>query len=319
MDMKVVRDIKDLPEALTGAAVAIGNFDGVHRGHRKVIAFAKARAEAVKTVTAVLTFEPHPRTFFDRDTAPKRLTRVAEKLRLLRDAGVEIVYVLRFDAKLAELPAEQFIHHVLTETLKIKDVTTGDAFVFGKGRLGTPKLIKAGAEYSGKYSANAVEALADAGGAISSTRIRGLLSEGNVQEAAALLGRPYTIRGRVIRGDQRARGLGYPTANIALPSFLATPAFGVYTVEVKRQGSDIAHKGVANLGVRPTFGGGRALLEVHLLDQSVNLYGEMLEVTFLKRIREEKTFETLAALASQIAKDAVEVRAWFKERDKVEE
>ena len=264
----------------------------------------KARAEAVKAPKAVLTFEPHPRSYFDKEAAPKKLTSLAEKLRLFREEGVDIVYILRFNQALAELPAEHFIHQVLAQQLAIRDVTTGDAFVFGKGRLGTAKLIKAGAEYSGKYTANTVPARMQAGSPVSSSRIRALLAVGKVEEVAALLGRDYTLRGPVIAGDKRARGLGYPTANIALAPFRAVPAYGVYAVDVQRPGSEVWERGIANLGVRPTFGGGRALLEVHLLGQSLNLYGQRLTVRFLHRLREEKKFENMAQLAAQIARDA---------------
>jgi len=313
--MKIVRDIAGLPEMLKGAAVAIGNFDGVHLGHRDVLALMKARAEAVKAPKAVLTFEPHPRSYFDKEAAPKKLTSLAEKLRLFREEGVDIVYILRFNQALAELPAEHFIHQVLAQQLAIRDVTTGDAFVFGKGRLGTAKLIKAGAEYSGKYTANTVPARMQAGSPVSSSRIRALLAVGKVEEVAALLGRDYTLRGPVIAGDKRARGLGYPTANIALAPFRAVPAYGVYAVDVQRPGSEVWERGIANLGVRPTFGGGRALLEVHLLGQSLNLYGQRLTVRFLHRLREEKKFENMAQLAAQIARDAAAVKAWFKARE----
>lgn len=314
--MRIVRHIENMPTELQGAAVAIGNFDGLHLGHKAVLNLMKARAEALKVKKAVLTFEPHPRKFFDKDKAPGRLVRISDKFRALREAGVEIVYVLRFDRKLAELPAEQFIHQVLAQALDIKDVTTGENFAFGKGKLGNVGLLKAGAEFSGKYSANAVAGFQVDKQPVSSSRVRALLAEGKVEKAAELLGRPYALNGRVIRGDARARTLGYPTANIVLPPYMALPAFGVYVVEARIAGQGEAMYGVANIGVKPTFGGtARPVLEVHLLDRSVPLYGKMLEVTLLTRLRPEKKFENVAQLAAQIARDAVAVRQWFHTRD----
>lgn len=314
--MKVVRNITSLPIELRQAAIAIGNFDGLHKGHLAVLRLMMARAEALKVKKAVLTFEPHPKAYFDKENAPKRLMRVSDKLRGLRDLGVEIVYVLRFNQALAELPAEQFIHAVLAETLAIKDVSTGEDFVFGKGRLGNVGLIKAGAEFSGKYSANAVAPVLIDKKPVSSSRIRSLLAEGKVEELTALLGREYRLKGRVIAGDKRARTLGYPTANIALPPYHATPAYGVYIVEVQRSADAAFEYGVANIGVRPTFGNSnRPLLEVHLLDKSIDLYGAQIEVKFIKRLREEKRFDSLAALAAQIARDAFATRQFFLARD----
>lgn len=313
--MRIVRQIENLPPALQGAAVAIGNFDGLHLGHRGVLNLMKARADALQTGKAVLTFEPHPRRFFDKENAPKRLSRISDKFRDLRDAGVEIVYVMRFRQPLAELPAEQFIHQVLSQALGVKDVTTGDNFVFGKGRLGNVGLLKAGAEFSGKYSANAVPPVVAGAQPVSSSRVRALLAEGAVEKTEALLGKAYSLNGRVVHGDQRARTLGYPTANIVLPPYLATPAYGVYIVEVTRAGSDEVMYGVANIGVKPTFGGTKPVLEVHLLDRSLGLYGEKLVVRFLVRLRPEKKFENIAQLAAQIARDAVTARQWFHKRD----
>ncbi len=314
--MKVIRQIEGLPAELQGAAVAIGNFDGLHLGHRSVINLMKARGDALRVPKAVLTFEPHPRRHFNKETAPKRLCRISDKLRGLRDLGVEIVYVMRFNQTLAELPAEQFIHQMLAQTLGVKDVTTGEGFVFGKGRLGTVGLLKAGAEFSGKYSANAVPAFMVNNEAVSSTKIRALLAEGAVEKITPLLGRTYSLNGRVVHGDQRARKLGYPTANIVLPPYVATPAYGVYIVEVTRAGSDEVMRGVANIGVRPTFGDStQPVLEVHLLDRSIPLYGEKLQVTFLTRLRGEQKFENVAQLAAQIARDAVKTREWFHLRD----
>ncbi len=318
--MRIVRHVENLPKELQQAAVAIGNFDGLHLGHLAVITLMRARAEALGAKKAVLTFEPHPRKYFDNENAPKRLMRISDKFRALRDAGVEIVYVLRFRKPLAELPAEQFIHTMLAQTLGVKDVTTGDNFVFGKGRLGNVGLLKAGAEFSGKYTANAVPPILFDKKPVSSSRVRGLLAEGAVEGIEMLQGRPYALNGRVVHGDQRARTLGYPTANIALPPYLATPAHGVYIVEATRRGQMDVMYGIANIGVKPTFGERtKPVLEVHLLDRSVGLYGEQLSVRFLKRLRAEQKFDNVAQLAAQMARDAVTARKWFHTRDNPEE
>lgn len=314
--MRIVRHIGNLPKDLQGAAVAIGNFDGLHIGHLGVLNLMRARADALKTTKAVLTFEPHPRSYFDRENAPGRLMRISDKFRALRDLGVEIVYVLRFNKALAELPAEQFIHQVLSQSLNIRDVTTGDNFAFGKGKLGNVGLLRAGAEFSGKYTANAVPPVEAGRQPVSSSRVRALLAEGNIAGIEVLYGRPYTLNGRVVHGDQRARTLGYPTANIVPPPYLALPAYGVYIVEVTREGQSEVMRGIANIGVKPTFGGmGRPMIEVHLLDRSLGLYGEKLTVHLLTRLRAEKTFENVAQLAAQIARDAVSARQWFYKRD----
>lgn len=317
--MRIVRHIGNLPKDLQGAAVAIGNFDGLHIGHLGVLNLMRARADALKTRKAVLTFEPHPRSFFDKENAPGRLMRISDKFRALRDLGVEIVYVMRFNKALAELPAEQFIHQVLSQSLSVKDITTGDNFAFGKGKLGNVGLLRAGAEFSGKYTANAVPPVEVGRQPVSSSRVRGLLEKGDIAGIEQLYGRPYTLNGRVVHGDQRARTLGYPTANIVPPPYLALPAYGVYIVEVTRAGHDEVMRGIANIGVKPTFGTSRPVIEVHLLDRSLGLYGEKLTVRLLERLRAEKKFENVAQLASQIARDAVSARQWFHKRDNPED
>jgi riboflavin kinase / FMN adenylyltransferase len=310
--MRIVRHFRALTPDLQKAAVAIGNFDGMHLGHRAVLNLMKARAKALNVPSAVITFEPHPRTFFDKENAPKRLMRVRDKYQAMKDLGIDIVYVLRFDGALAGLPAEQFIHQLLVTQLAVKDITTGDNFVFGKGRLGTVGLIKAGAEFSGHYTANAVPAVMVGGAPVSSSRVRGLLKEGKVEECASLFGVPYRQSGRVVHGDARARTLGYPTANIIPPTYLALPSYGVYLVWVKRQASDVPQAAIANIGVKPTFGAvSRPVLEVHVLDQQLALYGETLEVEFIRRVRAEQPFPNLAALAAQIARDVVSARQYF--------
>jgi riboflavin kinase/FMN adenylyltransferase len=310
--MRIVRHFRALTPDLQKAAVAIGNFDGMHLGHLAVLNLMKARAKALNVKTAVITFEPHPRAFFDKENSPKRLMRIRDKYQALRDLGVDIVYVLKFNAALATLPAEQFIHQILATDLKVKDVTTGDNFVFGKDRLGTVGLIKAGAEFSGHYTANSVPAVIVGGSPVSSSRIRALLKEGKAEECAALFGIPYRLSGRVVHGDARARTLGYPTANIVPPPYLTLPAYGVYLVWVKRPGNNTPHAAIANIGVKPTFGGtSRPVLEIHLLDQNLALYGEILEVEFIRRMRAEQTFPNLAALAAQIARDVVSARQYF--------
>ena len=290
-----------------GAVVAIGNFDGVHLGHRQVIERAGAIATAAPAPHAVLTFEPHPRSVLHADALPFRLTPFRAKSRLIEGLGVDLLFTLHFDLAFAQRSAEDFVAHVLVDGLGARHVVVGYDFVFGHNRRGTPALL---AEEGGKhgFGVTIVDPVATPGGPVySSTRIREHLAQGRPREAAALLGRFWEIDGRVERGDERGRTIGFPTANLLLADYLR-PAAGVYAVRAAFGRNGRWWKAVANFGRRPTFGGSDLRLEAHLFDFAGDLYGKHLRVQLVDYIRPEQKFSGLEALKAQIATDAEAAR-----------
>ena len=292
-----------------GAVVAIGNFDGVHLGHQAVIAVARQSARDMAAPFAVLTFEPHPRSVFQPAAPPFRLTPFRAKSRVLESLGVDLLFTLHFDLDFAKKSAEEFIAEALVAGLGVRHVVVGYDFVFGNRRRGTPELLQAEGQRQG-FGISVVAPVAGAGGvAYSSTQIREHLTAGRPREAAALLGRPWEIEGRVETGDKLGRTIGFPTANIALADYLR-PAAGVYAVRaaVEEGAAPRWFDGAANLGWRPTVGGTDLRLEAHLFDFDSDLYGKHLRVAFIERLRAEQRFAGLDALKAQIAADCVEAR-----------
>lgn len=302
--MQIFRDWRAVPEAARGAAVALGNFDGVHRGHAKVISAAHAARPDVPL--AVLTFEPHPRELFRPEDPPFRLTLSAERAAALAALGVVIIYEMPFDWPFSELSAEAFVVQVLHRGIGARHLASGPDFAFGHRRGGDVAFLTARAEALG-IGLSVVPLLSDAEGPISSTRVRRLLREGYPERAAVELGRPWAIRGVVMEGDRRGRTLGFPTANLPLGRHLE-PARGVYVVSVRLpDGSEMP--GVANIGRRPTVGGGpESRVEAHLFDFAGDLYGLELAVALRTFLRPERRFPDLGALRAQIAADACEAR-----------
>jgi riboflavin kinase / FMN adenylyltransferase len=309
--MKIFRHYDNLPPTARGAVVALGNFDGIHKGHQAVIGRAAGDAKAAGAKLGLLTFEPHPRSVFRPADPPFRLTPFRSKAILLCGIGVDLLFVLRFNQALAARSAEDFVRDVLVGGLGIGTAVVGYDFVFGNGRRGTAALL---AEM-GRELGFAVSIVAPAGeGAelYSSTRIRSLLQSGAPREAAALLGRDWQIHGRVEHGDERGRTIGFPTANLHLADYLR-PAAGVYAVRAgfDRPGADPGgtwYAGVANFGTRPTFAGTDLRLEVHLFDFAGDLYNRHLRVALVEYIRPERKFAGLDDLKAQIAKDAAQAR-----------
>jgi riboflavin kinase/FMN adenylyltransferase len=295
----VVRD--DEPaEGLRGAVVAIGNFDGVHRGHRAVIGAAMQRAKALGRPAAVMTFEPHPRAFFKPDEPLFRLNDEAAKLRLLASTGLDGAVVLTFDAALAGLTAEEFVSQILVERFAVSGAVIGFNFHFGMNRAGSPDFLMAqGKKYS--FAVEVVPRFEDNGRPVSSGPIRDALAAGNVRLADEFLGYPWFVTGVVIHGDKRGRELGFPTANIRLDSACAL-RHGIYAVRVNVDGRH--YDAVANFGRRPMFDTGAVLLEIFLFDFSGDLYGRKLDVAFIEWIREERMFEGTAALITQMKEDS---------------
>ncbi len=308
--MRLFRHFSPFPDDARGAVVALGNFDGVHRGHQAVISRSAAVARSEHRPHGVVTFEPHPRSVFRPDDPPFRLTPLRVKTHQLETLGVELMVCLHFDAGFAQRSAENFVTEVLHQGLGIGHVVTGYDFVFGHGRSGDAALLqRMGGELG--FGVTIVPPVASESGiAFSATRIRDHLVAGEPKQAAVLLGRPWEIDGRVEHGDARGRTIGFPTANISLGDYLR-PAAGVYAVRagIERNGSVVWHDAVANMGTRPTVNGTDLRLEVHLLDFDGDLYGQHLRVAFIDWIRAERKFSGLDELKTQIARDAATARA----------
>jgi riboflavin kinase/FMN adenylyltransferase len=288
-----------------GAAIALGNFDGVHVGHQAVVASARAVAEARGAPLGVAVFEPHPRRIFQRDAQPFRLQTNAQRARALSGLGVQHLYEIAFDRALSQLSDEEFAQRVLVERLGVVDVSVGADFRFGRGRMGGAESLKR----HGAALGFTVEVVAPVGddAKISSSAIRDAIAAGAVDQASKLLGRPWAIEGRVQRGLQRGRGFGFATANIALGDYLQ-PRLGVYAVRVAIDGR--LFDGVASVGVNPTVGTLPApLLEAHIFDFEADLYGKTIEVELIAFLRDEAKFETAEILARHIAEDAAAARA----------
>jgi riboflavin kinase / FMN adenylyltransferase len=294
----VVRDGAH-PDALTGGVVAIGNFDGVHRGHRAVIAAAVDRAMALRRPAVALTFEPHPRLLLRPQEPMFRLSDEAAKLRLLAATGLDGAVVLTFEPALAALSAKDFIARILVERLAVAGAAIGFDFHYGKDRSGSPTLLVEEGRRLG-FPAEIVPPLEDEGRAVSSSAIRAALAAGRVVEAAELLGNPWFVSAPVVHGDARGRALGYPTANLKLDSGCGLK-FGIYAVRVGLEG--LRYDGVASFGRRPTFDDGPPLLEVHLFDFSGDLYGTSIDVAFLAWIRSELKFTSVAELIRRMDED----------------
>ncbi len=302
--MHIFRDWRDLPEAARGATVALGNFDGVHRGHAAVI--HAAHAARPDAPLAVLTFEPHPREVLRPDDPPFRLTLPAERAEALAGLGVALLFELPFTPAFSLTSAESFVFEVLHEGLGARHLASGRDFAFGHRKGGDAAFLAARAEALG-MGLTLVPPVADAEGPLSSSRIRRALQEGYPERAAAELGRPWTIRGTVAHGDARGRTIGFPTANIALGRHLE-PARGVYAVTVRLPDGTI-HGGAANIGRRPTVNAGpESRLEAHVFDFEGDLYDAELTVALHAYLRPEVKFSGLAELRAQIAADAAEAR-----------
>ncbi len=301
----VIRDAPSGSPALRGAVVAIGNFDGVHGGHRAVIATALTRAKALGRPTAALTFEPHPRTFFHPEDPLFRLTDERAKLRLLAATGIDGAIVLRFDAALAGLSAEDFIARILIERFAVGGVAIGYDFHFGANRRGSPDfLADQGARHG--FAVDIVPRFEDEGRPVRSGPIRAALVAGEVVEAAELLGYPWFVSAEVVHGDKRGRELGFPTANLRLDPDCGLK-HGIYAVRVGI--GERRYDGVANFGRRPMFDAGHVLLEVFLFDFAGDLYGQTIDVAFIGWIRAEHKFDSIAALVEQMKDDTARARA----------
>ncbi len=309
--MKLLQQTDRIDPALRGAVVAIGNFDGLHRGHQALLAEARAIAHRQGVPLGILTFEPHPRSFFKPHEPVFRLTPPALKARLAAQYGVEFIFVLNFDADLANTTPEDFVRTHMVERLGVSHVVTGYDFHFGKGRKGNPEVLNALGIVHG-FGVTSVEQVTDDDGnaPFSSSSIRSALRRGHVKAAAHELGYNWTVMGEVVHGDKRGRTIGFPTANIILEPG-AEPFRGIYAVRVRDAAAHAETPdwmGAAYFGDRPTFNTNRTFLEVYLLDQDIDLYGRTLMVSFVDVVRGDKTFKGVDDLVMQMKQDCEDVR-----------
>ena len=303
--MRLLASDQPWPHNLRGGAIALGNFDGFHRGHQAVVGRAVERAHREGRPAIVATFDPHPKRYFQPDAAPFRLSTIEQRARLFAAAGADATLVLRFDAGFAALTPEQFVADELGARYGARAVVTGEDFTFGRARAGTvERLTTLGAAHG--IDVETVPPLCDEEGAISSTRIRALLAAGDCEGAARLLTRPFAIEGVVVHGAKLGRSIGYPTANIEMRDYLR-PRYGIYAVRARLEDGRIVD-GAANLGIRPTFEPPVELLEPHLFEFAGDLYDSVMEVDLISFLRPEAKLDGLAALIAQVDADCVEAR-----------
>ncbi|MCJ8303173.1 bifunctional riboflavin kinase/FAD synthetase [Shewanella sp.] len=304
--MELIRGIHNILPAHHGCVLTIGNFDGVHRGHAEVITKLVKKARQLNVPATLMTFEPQPQEMFRGDNAPARLSTLRDKIILLEELGIDRLVCINFNAKFADLSAQDFIDKLLVESLGVKYLVIGDDFCFGKQRKGNFEMLQSAGEKH-QFAVVSTQSFVLGDKRVSSTEIRNQLAKGNLEQARRLLGHPFILCGRVAHGEKIGRTLGFPTANIALKRQVS-PVRGVFAVKVYWDGSDI-YDGVANVGFRPTVNGQVCQLEVHLFDFDDDLYGRTVEVELVAKIRDEKPFKSLDALKKQINNDADKAKA----------
>ncbi len=310
--MELIRGLQNLKPRHQGCVATIGNFDGVHLGHQAVIRQVMDKAKELGLPVVVITFEPQPQEFFRPEDVPARLTRFREKLLVLESLFVDRVLCLRFNRYLASLTADEFVQRILVNGLGIKYLVVGDDFKFGRDRSGDFEYLQSIGPELG-FEVSDTDSFSFAGERVSSTGIRTALETGDLLLAKQMLGRDYGMCGRVAHGDKRGRTIGFPTANIYLHR-KSSPLYGVYSVQLHSKHPQIGGRvvnGIANVGQRPTVGGTRTLLEVHLFDFEADIYGAYVDVTFLQKIRDEHRFESFEALKAQIVRDVEQAKAFF--------
>lgn len=311
--MQVLRSVSGQAKASSPCVLTIGNFDGLHRGHQRLLERLTAKARSLGLPATVMTFEPHPRELFAPEQAPPRLTSLREKLELLAAHAVDRVYICHFNRRLAALEAEDFIKQILVDGLDVRYLFVGDDFRFGKGRRGDFAMLRQIGEQQG-FGVEAMQTIEWQGERVSSSFVREVLAAGDFEHAQRLLGRPYSISGRVAHGDKIGRQIGYPTANIRLRRG-RVPLAGVFAVELLGIDGDCARRwpGAASLGTRPTIAASlQPVLEVHLLDFERDIYGTHVTVNFLHKLRDEARFDSLEELTAYIARDVATVRTYFQ-------
>jgi len=308
--MEIIRGLHNITARHKGCVLTIGTFDGLHHGHQMLLSHLKAKSEELNCPNLLVTFEPQPREYFQGAVMPARLTRFREKITILRGLGLDRLLCIPFNERTRIIPAKDVIEGLLVDTLDVQYVVVGDDFQFGEGARGNYDTLREAGDHFG-FGVSHMGTLKFEHGRISSSRIRDALSSGDFELTEKLLGRPYFIMGRVVYGRQLGRQLGVPTANIRLQRYRAALE-GVFAVTVI--GLDRQYEGIANIGVRPTVDGKEPLLEVHIFDFDEDIYGRLLTVTFLKKVRDERTFDGLDSLKTQIEQDISETREWFARR-----
>ena len=318
--MEIIRGLHNLTQQKQGCVVTIGNFDGVHSGHQNILTQLKEKAEIAQLQSLVIIFEPQPREFFALESAPARLTRFRDKAEIIADCGIDKLLVIHFNPSFSQLTADEFVQQVLVDKLSVKYLQVGDDFQFGRGRSGNfTSLLESGRQLG--FEVENTPTFTVDNERVSSTRIRQALEAGDMELTRTLLNRPYWMSGHIQHGAKRGRTIGFPTANV--PLHRATPAVsGVFAVRLwgmdlglcksiindqNRQGIN----GIANIGYRPTVDGKKGLLEVHLFDFDGDLYGKLVHVDFLHKIRDEVKFDSFEILKQQILKDVVEAKEYF--------
>lgn len=312
--MQLIRGVynfKNMPDFRNGCALTIGNFDGVHFGHQQILKRLIEQAKILSVPSVVIVFEPQPREFFAKkltsSTAPARLMRLRDKISALQQIGIDYLLCIRFNQKFAELAPAEFIQSLLVDKLNVKYLSVGDDFQFGYKRSGNFEILQqAGKQFGFCVENSHSHCLGQ--DRISSSLIRQALQQDDLSQAEKMLGKPYSIRGRVAHGNKLGRTIGFPTANIML-NRLVTPIQGVYAVQVET--AEGIFNGIANVGNRPTINGTKPLLEVHLFEFDKSIYGQAIEVRFLKKVRSEIKFASFDELKSQIERDVIEVKNFF--------
>lgn len=311
--MLVVHDAFNASDLPRGGIGTIGNFDGVHRGQRAALDLVVARARELGVPAVVVTFDPHPVAVLRPEKAPTPLTTLPQKEKLLEEVGISVVLLVRFTSEFSRIPARRFVREFLHEKLDLKEIYVGASFVFGHGREGDLSLLRQMGESFG-FQAFGVEEVIFQGDRISSTRIRQAISEGKAAEAMEMLGRPYSISGVIARGDRMGQKLGWPTINL-VPENKLLPADGVYAGRVFFPSFPAHFDCVTNVGTRPTvYENYQRVVESHILDFKANVYGEKVELSFFKRLREERIFPTVMDLSAQIGRDVETTREFFARR-----
>lgn len=311
--MIVVNDAFNASDLPRGGVGTIGNFDGVHRGQRSALDLVVARAEELGVPSVVVTFDPHPVAVLRPEQAPTLLTTLQQKEKLLEEAGISVVLVVRFTPEFSRIPARRFVREFLHEKLDLKEIYVGSSFVFGHGRDGDLSLLREMGESFG-FRAFGVDEVSLSGERISSSRIRRAISEGKVSEAMEMLGRPYSISGVIARGDRMGKRLGWPTINL-MPENKLLPLDGVYAGRVFFPKIPASFDCVTNIGTRPTvYENYQRVVESHILDFKSDVYGERVELSFFKRLREERIFPTVMDLSAQIGRDVEATREYFSRK-----
>ncbi|WP_099609232.1 bifunctional riboflavin kinase/FAD synthetase [Vibrio coralliilyticus] len=311
--MELIRGIHNIKAHHSGCVLTIGNFDGVHLGHQAVLRQVSEQAAKLGLPATVMTFEPQPLELFAKEKAPARLTRLRDKFVQLSKLNIERLLCVNFNKRFANQTPDEFISDLLVKRLGVKFLVVGDDFCFGKGRKGNFKMLKEAGEKHG-FEVVSTQSFCLEQLRVSSTAIREALASDELNSAAEMLGRDYSISGRVSHGRKLGRTIGFPTANIPLKRCVS-PVSGVYVVEVLGLGGKPIG-GVANIGNRPTVNGVRQQLEVHLFDFQANLYGKQLEIVLLHKLRDEHKFDSFEALKQQIELDAEAARVWLRQRNR---